>query len=152
MGISYTDARSRFLTAFYQQILPRVEAFDPELVVISAGFDGHKNDPLGSDLGLLEEDYESMTLGIARMCDKAGAACQGRIVSVLEGGYDVQAGSDALAKCVARHVKARAGTGRRSCRRRRRPSQNQSRRRFHNLTHHPHHLQSTSLFQGGRDH
>ena len=147
VGISYTDARSRFLTAFYQQILPRVEAFDPELVVISAGFDGHKNDPLGSDLGLLEETtsddehrahltrLELRARGGLYRCWRAGTTCR-------------------RDRTRSRCVIGTSGTEPAPAadrRRRRRPSQNQA-AAFHNLTHHPHHLQSTSLFQSGRDH
>ena len=78
------------------EILPRVDAFAPELVLISAGFDAHAADPL-AQLMLVEEDFAWIT---HRLCDIADAHCEGRIVSTLEGGYDLKA----LAASVAAHV------------------------------------------------
>ncbi len=78
------------------KILPRLEAFAPELVLISAGFDAHAADPL-AQLMLEEEDFAWIT---HRLCDIADAHCEGRIVSTLEGGYDLKA----LAASVAAHV------------------------------------------------
>ena len=77
--------------------LPALEAFGPELLIISAGFDAHRADPL-ADLRLGTEDFGWITdrlLGIADRC------CGGRVVSVLEGGYDL----DALAASAALHVR-----------------------------------------------
>jgi acetoin utilization deacetylase AcuC-like enzyme len=74
-----------------------MDMFRPNLVLISAGFDAHKDDPLAS-LRFEDEDYRSITNII---CDVADRYCDGRIVSVLEGGYDY----DALARSAAEHVK-----------------------------------------------
>lgn len=83
--------------AWEDRILPAIEAFAPELVLISAGFDAHKSDPLA---GLMWEtdDFAWLT---HRICDLADSVCGGRVVSTLEGGYDLEA----LADSVAAHVK-----------------------------------------------
>lgn len=78
-------------------ILPRVEAFRPELIIISAGFDAHRDDPLAG-LQLVVEDFIWIT---ARICDLADTLCEGRVVSCLEGGYDLAA----LGESAAAHVK-----------------------------------------------
>jgi len=82
--------------AYEGQIFPRLEVFRPELILVSAGFDAHAADPLA---GLLwdEDDFSWLT---RRICDLAGAHCAGRVVSALEGGYDLEA----LAASVAAHV------------------------------------------------
>jgi acetoin utilization deacetylase AcuC-like enzyme len=77
-------------------VLPALEAFQPQLVLVSAGFDGHARDPLAS-LRLDEEDYAWIT---AKLVDIAGEYAEGRIISSLEGGYDL----DALADSVTAHV------------------------------------------------
>ncbi len=79
-------------------ILPRIEAFAPDLLVVSAGFDAHRRDPLG-EINLVEADYAWATrklMGVARK------RAHERVVSVLEGGYDLQG----LARSVAAHVTA----------------------------------------------
>ena len=78
-------------------VLPALEDFGPELLMISAGFDAHRSDPLAG-LNLSEADYAWTTVKLARF---AADACQGRIVSALEGGYDLAA----LAESCAAHVK-----------------------------------------------
>jgi acetoin utilization deacetylase AcuC-like enzyme len=80
--------------------IPRLEAFRPELVFISAGFDAHREDDLGQ-LGLTEQDYAWIT---GRLKEVAGRHAQGRIVSALEGGYNL----DALARSVEAHVRVLA--------------------------------------------
>ncbi len=87
-----------FREAFDLAILPRLETFAPELIVISAGFDAHWRDPLGS-LELREEDFAWVTRKLMEIADKSA---EGRIVSVLEGGYDLQG----LRNSVAVHVAA----------------------------------------------
>ena len=77
-------------------VLPRVEAFSPELLLISAGFDAHARDPLAG-MELTEEDFGWVT---GRLCDVAEASCGGRVVSCLEGGYDLEA----LGRSAAAHV------------------------------------------------
>ena len=77
-------------------ILPAVDDFAPELVIISAGFDAHAADPL-ANLNWTTEDFAWLTRAI---CDVADAHAKGRVVSTLEGGYDL----NALAESVAAHV------------------------------------------------
>lgn len=85
-----------FRHAMETRVLPAFEAFGPELILVSAGFDAHRADPLAG-LALEAEDFAWIT---ARLCDLAARQCQGRLVSCLEGGYDL----DALAQSVAAHV------------------------------------------------
>jgi acetoin utilization deacetylase AcuC-like enzyme len=80
--------------------LPRLEAFKPEMIFISAGFDAHREDDLGQ-LGLVEADYTWITQQIR---DVAQRHAKGRIVSCLEGGYNL----DALGRSVEAHVRALA--------------------------------------------
>ena len=92
------DGGAEFRKAFETVILPRLAVFAPEFVVISAGFDAHMRDPL-ANLNLLEPDFGWVTRKIMEVAD---ASASGRIVSVLEGGYDLQG----LASSVAAHVTA----------------------------------------------
>ena len=85
-----------FRRAFETRILPALDAFAPELVLVSAGFDAHRADPLAG-LELEEPDYAWVT---ARLLELAQRHAQGRLVSVLEGGYDLKA----LAGSAAAHV------------------------------------------------
>jgi acetoin utilization deacetylase AcuC-like enzyme len=82
--------------AYEAQVFPRLEAFRPELILISAGFDAHADDPLAG-LNWREADYAWLT---GRICDVAEGHSRRRVVSVLEGGYDLTA----LAASVAAHV------------------------------------------------
>ena len=77
-------------------LLPRLQAFKPQLVLVSAGFDAHRNDPL-ADIRLGQEDYAWIT---ERLVALAGTHAGGRLVSSLEGGYDLAA----LAASTAAHV------------------------------------------------
>ena len=86
-----------FREAWEGIILPALVEFDPEFLLISAGFDAHEADPLAS-LRLNEEDYVWITRKLTKVADDH---CEGRIVSTLEGGYDL----GALARSVAVHVK-----------------------------------------------
>jgi acetoin utilization deacetylase AcuC-like enzyme len=92
------DAGPEFRMAFESRILPRLQDFRPELVLISAGFDAHRRDPL-ANLNLLEADFDWATRKIMEVAD---ASAQGRVVSVLEGGYDLEG----LANSAAAHVAA----------------------------------------------
>jgi len=92
------DGGKQFRAAFEGVILPRAAAFRPDFVVISAGFDAHMRDPL-ANLNLLEPDYAWATQKLMEIAD---ASANGRIVSVLEGGYDLQG----LSRSVAAHVTA----------------------------------------------
>jgi acetoin utilization deacetylase AcuC-like enzyme len=87
-----------FREAFETAILPRLRAFGPDLIIVSAGFDAHRLDPLGH-LNLVEADYAWATRRLMAIADKS---CKGRIVSLLEGGYDL----DGLSHSVAAHVAA----------------------------------------------
>ena len=85
-----------FRAAMERDVLPRVDAFAPDLLMISAGFDAHRADPLAG-LNLVEDDFSWIT---DRLCDLADQHCQGRVVSALEGGYDL----DALGTSAFAHV------------------------------------------------
>ena len=80
------DGGPQFREAMQTKILTNLNAFEPDLIIISAGFDAHIRDPLGS-LQLVEEDFAWATLQLMEIAD---THCEGRIVSVLEGGYDLQ--------------------------------------------------------------
>lgn len=82
--------------AYDDVVLPALDEFEPQLVLISAGFDAHAADPL-ANLMWTEADFAWVT---GRICDIADAHAGGRVVSTLEGGYDL----DALAASVAAHV------------------------------------------------
>ena len=92
------DGSNRFREAFQTRILPALHNFGPDLVLISAGFDAHREDPL-AQIQLTEEDFTWVTEELMEMADKHAG---GRIVSLLEGGYDL----DALARSTAVHVQA----------------------------------------------
>lgn len=87
-----------FRNAVERDWLPALDSFKPQLILVSAGFDGHAADPLG-DFLLTEDDFVWVT---GLIVDAAVRHGQGRIVSVLEGGYDL----DALGRCVAVHLEA----------------------------------------------
>lgn len=86
------------MRAAYERIaFPRIKAFEPELIIISAGFDAHQDDPL-AELNWSTEDFVWLT---KQLCALANDLCEGRLVSALEGGYDL----NALAASVKAHVK-----------------------------------------------
>lgn len=76
-----------FRSTYENDVFPRLAAFRPELLLISAGFDAHKDDPL-AELMLDDDDFSWVT---QKLCDLADEHCQGRVVSALEGGYDLEA-------------------------------------------------------------
>jgi len=86
------------------QAFPRLRDFKPELIVISAGFDAHRDDPL-ANLNWSTQDFAWLT---AELCAIAQDLCRGRIVSTLEGGYDLNALSSACAAHVTELIKASA--------------------------------------------
>jgi acetoin utilization deacetylase AcuC-like enzyme len=90
------DGSEAFRDAMESAVLPRIDAFAPDLIVISAGFDAHWRDPLAS-LNLTESDFAWATYQLMGLAEKH---CGRRIVSVLEGGYDL----DGLAKSTAAHL------------------------------------------------
>jgi acetoin utilization deacetylase AcuC-like enzyme len=95
------DGAAKFRAAFENLILPQLTKFAPELIVISAGFDAHRRDPL-ANINLDAEDFGWVTRELRDLADKTAG---GRIVSVLEGGYDLQG----LKESVAAHVTALMG-------------------------------------------
>jgi acetoin utilization deacetylase AcuC-like enzyme len=92
------DDGAAFREAFEATILPRLKLFAPELVMISAGFDAHFRDPL-ANLNLKADDYRWVTQKLMEVADETA---EGRVVSVLEGGYDLRG----LAESVDAHVTA----------------------------------------------
>jgi acetoin utilization deacetylase AcuC-like enzyme len=90
------DGGAAFRAAFDNRILPRLGEFRPELVIISAGFDAHMRDPL-ANINLAEADFIWAT---QKIMDLADSCAGGRVISLLEGGYDLQA----LGNSVAAHV------------------------------------------------
>lgn len=90
------DGSADFRNAMERHILPALDAYAPELLLISAGFDAHRDDPLAS-IDLVEADFAWVT---EKLCDPADLHAQGRVVSCLEGGYSLRA----LADSVAAHV------------------------------------------------
>jgi len=91
------DGGEHFRDAFESRVLPALKSFSPDMILISAGFDAHEADPLAS-LRLVEADFLWATEALADVADKQ---CEGRLVSMLEGGYDLTA----LARSTAVHVK-----------------------------------------------
>lgn len=90
--------------AYQEQAFPRLRAFKPQLIIISAGFDAHRDDPL-ANLNWSTEDFAWIT---AELCTLAQELCGGRIVSTLEGGYDLNALSTACKAHVIELIKASA--------------------------------------------
>jgi acetoin utilization deacetylase AcuC-like enzyme len=101
MPLSAGDGGHAFRSAWKLRGLPAVHDFNPDLILVSAGFDAHRRDPL-AQLELHDEDFRWITEAIA---DVAESCCQGRIASILEGGYDLKA----LASASREHVKALSG-------------------------------------------
>ena len=96
--LSAGDGGDAFREAFETVILPRLREFKPDILIISAGFDAHTRDPL-ANLNLLEADFSWATKKLMEIAD---ASAKGRVVSLLEGGYDLQG----LSRSVAAHVTA----------------------------------------------
>jgi acetoin utilization deacetylase AcuC-like enzyme len=92
------DGGAQFRDAFESVILPALRDHAPDLVIVSAGFDAHRSDPLGG-LALVEEDYAWVS---RKLLDVARERCGGRLVSMLEGGYDLSA----LGRSAAVHVQS----------------------------------------------
>ena len=92
------DGGDEFRDAVETVILPRLDGFAPDLIIISAGFDAHMRDPL-ANLNFLEPDYTWVT---QRLMEVADHRAKGRVVSLLEGGYDLEG----LSRSVAAHVTA----------------------------------------------
>lgn len=97
---AYSDGRA-LRAAVDERWLPALLAFDPQLILVSAGFDAHREDEL-SQIRWADEDYAWVT---RRIIEIAQTCCEGRVVSMLEGGYAIPA----LARCVETHVRLLAG-------------------------------------------
>ncbi len=96
--LSAGDGGDAFREAFETVILPRLREFKPDVFIISAGFDAHTRDPL-ANLNLVEADFSWVTKKLMEIAD---TSAKGRVVSLLEGGYDLQG----LSRSVAAHVTA----------------------------------------------
>lgn len=96
--IGFATPRSEYLAAFETSLGRFADQLKPELILISAGFDGHAEDPVGN-LGLEVEDFTQMTRFVMQVAETHG---QGRLVSVLEGGYNIPI----LAGCVSAHLES----------------------------------------------
>jgi acetoin utilization deacetylase AcuC-like enzyme len=101
VGIPTRSKSDVFRDAVEQYWIPALEAFKPQMIYISAGFDAHREDDMGN-LGLVESDYEWVTKKIMEIADKHS---NGRIISCLEGGYVLSP----LARSVAAHIKVLIG-------------------------------------------
>ncbi|CAJ1426338.1 unnamed protein product, partial [Effrenium voratum] len=103
---------AEFRAGLRRQVLPQLQEFDPDLVFISAGFDGHEDDLLGC-CNLSEEDYIWATQQLMAVANRC---CQGRVVSVLEGGYNTRAEAlSPFAAAVASHVRTLMYTSQSFC-------------------------------------
>ena len=103
--LSAGSGSAEFRAAWSERILPMLDDFAPELVIVSAGFDAHRADPL-AQLEVETEDFVWLTEELLAIADRQA---QGRLVSVLEGGYDL----NALAESVATHVQSLMQAGER---------------------------------------
>lgn len=101
IGLPPRSGGEAFRAAVETGWMPALDAFKPQMLFISAGFDGHREDDMGN-LGLVEADYEWVTRKVMQV---AARHAQGRVVSCLEGGY----GLSPLARSVAAHVKVLIG-------------------------------------------
>jgi acetoin utilization deacetylase AcuC-like enzyme len=101
VGLPTRSGSDAFRDAVTQHWLPALDAFAPQLIYISAGFDAHREDDMGN-LGLVEADYEWVTRQLMQV---ARRHCQGRMISCLEGGYVLSP----LARSVAAHVRVLIG-------------------------------------------
>ncbi|GAB5508340.1 MAG: histone deacetylase family protein [Rhizobiaceae bacterium] len=90
------DEGDAFREAMRTRVLSAIDAFKPDLIIISAGFDAHHRDPL-AEVNLVEDDFDWAT---GELMERAGQFCSNRLVSLLEGGYDLQG----LATSTAAHV------------------------------------------------
>jgi acetoin utilization deacetylase AcuC-like enzyme len=84
------------LRVYQEKVFPKVRSFNPDLILLSAGFDAHIDDPL-AELEWQVDDFSWIT---TEVCKLARDCCSSRVVSVLEGGYNL----DALAACTKAHI------------------------------------------------
>jgi hypothetical protein len=116
LGLPARDAvpgmqRLELRDTYRKKILPRLREFDPDIIFISAGFDAHRKDTMNFGyVGMVEDDYEWLTEQLVKV---ANSCCNGRIISVLEGGYKVHGGIvSPFARSVGSHVRALVDGGR----------------------------------------
>lgn len=95
------DGGAELRAAFQDRIVPALQAFSPELIIVSAGFDAHERDPLGS-LTMTTADFAWVTRELMVAAEKL---CDGRLVAVLEGGYDLQGLTDSVTAHVGELLK-----------------------------------------------
>ncbi|HRE90375.1 MAG TPA: histone deacetylase, partial [Myxococcota bacterium] len=81
---------------FEETLIPVAHAYKPDIVLISAGFDAHRDDPLG-DQRVSDEGFAALTGIVSRLADEV---CDGRLVMLLEGGYDLRALGRSVRACV----------------------------------------------------
>jgi acetoin utilization deacetylase AcuC-like enzyme len=101
VGLPTRSGGTEFRAAVTDHWVPALDAFRPQLIYVSAGFDGHREDDMGN-LGLVEADYEWVT---QRLMEVARRHCQGRVISCLEGGYVLSS----LARSATAHVRVLIG-------------------------------------------
>jgi acetoin utilization deacetylase AcuC-like enzyme len=103
--VTSSEYRHMWRNYFRQEIFPSLMEFKPDMIFISAGFDAHKKDTINSGyIALVEEDFDWVTQGLVRV---ANSCCEGRIVSALEGGYQIGGElCSSFAKSVKTHVAA----------------------------------------------
>ena len=94
--LSANSGSESFRDAFESRVLPAIDGFRPDLIIISAGFDAHHRDPL-AEINLVEQDFSWAT---GELMDRAGRYADNRLVSLLEGGYDLEG----LALSTAAHI------------------------------------------------
>ena len=94
--VKYNTPASVYLDLWRQVLAEKVKPFRPEVILVSAGFDNYRYDPVGG-LNFAIEDFRSIGRSILELAD---ATCGGRVASVLEGGYDL----DALPRCLAAYL------------------------------------------------
>ncbi len=99
--LSTNTGSDDFREAFRSRLRPALQNFRPDLVIISAGFDAHYRDPL-AQINLIGDDFDWIT---GQLMDIAGAYCRNRIVSLLEGGYDLEGLAESAGLHIARLMK-----------------------------------------------
>jgi len=93
---------SHYETAWRERILPKIESFAPQMIIVSAGFDAHRADPL-AQISLSTQFYGWMT---ERLMEQADKHCHGKMISILEGGYNI----DEMPACIGEHLQVLART------------------------------------------
>ena len=83
-----------------------MEVFKPDLLIISAGFNGFHSDPIGGELGLDSDDYEFAAKLLVTSMEKMQGVGKSKILSILEGGYDISNESQGLSNCICSFVNA----------------------------------------------